>query len=297
MNEVVKRRLAGAIVLIGVAFVGVSLLPRINSAPGEEGVRIVVINLGAPETETPAPSSTGVPPNLAVAGEEGPYGTMPTEASKAGPASESDEDAMEDPGAPSTPTPAPAPVSPAATAVAKPAPPKPVPAATAATETKPLASMELPSPASAPEAVPAPSSRNGLKMAETLKPPPAAAAAAPSTAPAAAPPASGSASVVPPSPRASAPTAAVVPATKPSAPAGASRWYVQVGGFSDVRNAHQVQQRLQGVGQASIISPSESERGTLYRVRAGPYASREAAVAAQSTIAGAGFPGSALIEP
>jgi DedD protein len=72
---------------------------------------------------------------------------------------------------------------------------------------------------------------------------------------------------------------------------------VQVGGFAEIANAHQAQDRLKAAGQASIIAPAETARGTLYRVRAGPYASREAAAAARVALVAAGFGEPAVVGP
>lgn len=241
MNEVVKRRLAGATVLIGIAFVGVSLLPRLGSAPGEDGVRIVVIDL-APESPEPVAALETVPPQLA-APEPMPEPAPETE-SEAGSAPESAD--IEDPGTDSPPV--------AATALREEVEPSSAgsDAALPAAPPKPLATAELPAPAPV---------RPGLKLSETI-----------------------------------APQAQTRPETAIAATPG-TRWYVQVGGFADIRNAHQAQERLKDAGQASIIAPAESDRGTLYRVRAGPFASREAAVAAQTQLAGVGFAGASVVEP
>ncbi len=240
MNEVIKRRLAGATVLIGIAFVGVSLLPRMNVAPAEDSVRIVVIDLGAPEPTASVPAIAATPPTLAAVDDGAP-------AEQTG----SDEDSgdIADPGA-APPVEA---LKPMVAAAAK--PPQPMPSA------------ELPSPAPAPAPTPA---QRGLKLSESI-------------------------TVAPVRPAEVAAPAAL--ATQDPAPTAGGRWYVQVGGFADIRNAHQAQDRLRAVGQASIIAPMESAQGTLYRVRAGPFPSREAALAAQTALAGAGFSGSALIAP
>ena len=250
MNEVVKRRLAGATVLIGIAFVGVSLLPRIGSAPGEEGVRIVVIDLGTPDSPEPIAAVETVPPQLAAP--EPDETAIAAVEPEPEPAQESAE--IEDPGTPPgvpvatvAPTPSEA-VSAAATPI------------TAAPAARPIVGAELPAPAPV---------RPGLKLSEAITPVPKPAPATPAQA---------------------RPEIA-------SAPSAGTRWFVQVGGFADIRNAHQVQERLKGAGQASIIAPAETERGTLYRVRAGPYASRDAAAAAQTQLAGAGFASSSIVEP
>ncbi len=247
MNEVIKRRLAGATVLIGIAFVGVSLLPRMNVAPTEDSVRIVVIDLGAPAPSASVPAIAATPPTLAAVDD----GTAaPVEQT----GSDEDSGDIADPGE----APAIEAAKPAGAPTAKPAP-------------QPLPSAELPSPARA-QAPPAAPAQRGLKLSESI-------------------------TVAPVRPAEAAVPAAPAPAPATPAPTAAGRWYVQVGGFADIRNAHQAQDRVRAAGQASIIAPMESAQGTLYRVRAGPFPSREAALAAQAALAGSGFNGSALIEP
>src|SRR3546814_13465897 len=60
-------------------------------------------------------------------------------------------------------------------------------------------------------------------------------------------------------------------------PAGSQKWFVQVGGFADIANARRVQAGLQGLGQPNVLAPIDTAKGTIYRVRAGPYATQAAA--------------------
>ncbi|HXH65498.1 MAG TPA: SPOR domain-containing protein, partial [Mariprofundaceae bacterium] len=74
---------------------------------------------------------------------------------------------------------------------------------------------------------------------------------------------------------------------KPSAPppAGAAAYYVQVASYQDANEAAGVQHRLQGAGFASKIQRADIPgRGTWYRLQVGPYASRDAAGAAQADL-------------
>lgn len=240
MDDVVKRRIAGALLLVVVAFIGVSLLPEVRHGTGESGVQIVTIALdgSAPEVIVP-PTATVVPPVIAAPP------PMPAAAESAAPAVEGDADGessgvVEDPGtepAPETPPPP----KPAPAVVSK-LPPVAAPAPAPAV--KPVQKAIQPAPAPIPEIKPAP---------PAAKPPPASTAA--------------------------------------------GSWYVQVGGFADIANAHQAQDRLKAAGQASIIAPAETARGTLYRVRAGPYSSREAATAARAALVAAGFAEPAVVGP
>lgn len=243
-NEIAKRRAIGALALVGLAFVVVSLLPGVNDVPDEPGVKVVVIDLD--DDGKPLP-----PGNAAIL--NAPPASV---AAAAAPVVEDVEDAgstdsLPDPAAEPMPEPPPA----ASTPV-----PAPKPAATP--ESK---------PATAPPAPPKPA-------AAPAKPPPVA-APAPATKPAA--------------PAAKPSTPAAIP--PPVAASTSGRWFVQVGGFADVNNAHALQARLKSAGQASIIAPTESAQGTLYRVRAGPYATREAALSAQQSLRGNGFGAATLV--
>jgi DedD protein len=72
---------------------------------------------------------------------------------------------------------------------------------------------------------------------------------------------------------------------------------IQVGSFADIANAHLAQDKLKSKGFASILAPAETAKGTLYRVRAGPFKSKDAAVAAKPTVVGLGFAQANLVEP
>jgi DedD protein len=119
-----------------------------------------------------------------------------------------------------------------------------------------------------------PSTAPGAKAAE----PPAASnvsAGKPSDEPAtaAAPDASGAASAGPLS-------------EAPSAPTGATgakdgQWFVQAAALSSEAAARQLSERLNKAGMTPFVERAESAGSTLYRVRLGPFASRDAAVKAR----------------
>ena len=79
-----------------------------------------------------------------------------------------------------------------------------------------------------------------------------------------------------------APSAARFDATRRERPAPRvqrGQFVVQVGAFSVEANAKSLQERLTAIGQRAWI-----DRNDLYRVRLGPFATRDAAVAARSTL-------------
>lgn len=83
--------------------------------------------------------------------------------------------------------------------------------------------------------------------------------------------------------------AAAQPAPAPKATAG-GHWWVQIGSFSKVETARSVQDKLAAQGLKSVVAPVPFKDTTLYRVRSGPFADRQAAVFAQKRAAAAGYP-------
>jgi DedD protein len=59
---------------------------------------------------------------------------------------------------------------------------------------------------------------------------------------------------------------------------------VQLAAFADDKGANALAGRLKKVGYAAYIEPLKTSKGTLWRVRVGPYPSREAAVAARDKL-------------
>jgi len=275
MNDKLKRRLAGAAVLLAATFIAVSLLPTPEQAarPDTDVVTIPLHDIESPPP--PAMVAQGVPQTLAApdlapgrggaadegvdpglqdvgsSGDDDAGGALtPAPAKRARPAapdtlrSPADEVTVDDAVADATPA----------------APPR-----------KPVGKpMESPPPVTEPEGKPA-----GEKSAHKAAPPVAAPAAT-------APPAAAPAATVP------APALAASPA---------GRWFVQVGGFADIENARQVQARLQAIGEPNILAPVDTRKGTIYRVRGGPYASEAAAQAGLAKIKSAGYAAAQLVSP
>ena len=112
-----------------------------------------------------------------------------------------------------------------------------------------------------------------------------------------------------PAPAESKPAPTPAPGQKPAAPGktdaphatpaspSSQRWYVQVGGFADIDNARKVLASLKSAGQPNLLAPVETGKGTIYRVRGGPYASEAAAQQALGTIKALGYPGSQIVNP
>lgn len=61
------------------------------------------------------------------------------------------------------------------------------------------------------------------------------------------------------------------------AEAGAARYYVQYGAFSEAKNAAQRQAELKAKGIATFTEVVKTTSGEKIRVRSGPYTTREAA--------------------
>ena len=83
------------------------------------------------------------------------------------------------------------------------------------------------------------------------------------------------------------------PAPKPAS-AHSGRYVVQVVALSDARKAKQMQQAILKSGVKAYTEVVKTARGDVTRVRAGPYATREAAEKAQQKLKGAGFDGKVI---
>ena len=59
---------------------------------------------------------------------------------------------------------------------------------------------------------------------------------------------------------------------------------VQLAAFADDKGANALAGRLKKAGYAAYTEPLKTSKGTLWRVRVGPYPSREAAVAARDKL-------------
>ncbi len=126
----------------------------------------------------------------------------------------------------------------------------------------------------------------GRASVETAKPEPAAAApAAPEVAAAAG-------NAAPPGGSGAATKAAAGndgPGIPPAAPDGL--YAVQVYAFSDVYGANSLVNKLKRVGYPAYSEPTTTSKGKLWRVRIGPYASREVAATARDKLKGEGYNG------
>ncbi|MFT4047418.1 MAG: SPOR domain-containing protein [Solimonas sp.] len=253
IDDKLKRRIAGAAVLLAATFVIVSILPTPEQAARQPGVDVVTIPLhDVVSQEPPPPSAASTPPTLAAPVAHGGEGTDAQEVDIAGD-DDGPGDGTEGAAAQNAPAPRAVPMPKSAERAAdqpstlKPAEPAPARPAGEAAE-KPVAKVAEKAPA--PRKPAAPPIRKAEEKAATE-----------------------------------------------AAPASSGNWSVQVGGFSDIGRARGVQDKLKALGQASFISPMDTSKGTLYRVRAGPYATREAAQAAQDRLNGSGYPEARLVGP
>jgi DedD protein len=168
-------------------------------------------------------------------------------------------------------------------------------------EPKPLSQdidIRIPSPDAGPftsKVVPLPESGTAPKpstsvkpVPETQPPPSGASPTNPEAKPQATAP-------MPEAPKATAskPEKAAAPANPEPAPAGvpAGQFVVQVMALSDANKAKQMQQQIVASGIKSYTEVVKTARGDVTRVRAGPFATREAAEKAQQKLKGAGFDG------
>jgi len=111
----------------------------------------------------------------------------------------------------------------------------------------------------------------------------------------AAPPAPTPAEKASPGPAAPAAGAPAAPVGADAAPAKAEAntagFSVQLAAFSDDKGANALANRLKRAGYAAYTEPLETSRGTLWRVRVGPFPSREAALAVRDKLKGEGHSG------
>jgi DedD protein len=104
-------------------------------------------------------------------------------------------------------------------------------------------------------------------------------------------PAPDAAPVAAPSP-AVATTATAASAAPPAAQGDAAAGFsVQLAAFADDKGANALANKLKKAGYAAYTEPLATSKGTLWRVRVGPYPSREAAAAARDKLKGEGYAG------
>ena len=90
--------------------------------------------------------------------------------------------------------------------------------------------------------------------------------------------------VTPPAPpQVAAPSTKSAPGVEASAPPH-DGFAVQLAAFADDKGANALAGRLKTSGYAAYTEPLKTSKGTLWRVRVGPYPSREAAVAARDKL-------------
>jgi rare lipoprotein A len=102
-------------------------------------------------------------------------------------------------------------------------------------------------------------------------------------------PEEGPASLLPPTP---APVSQPQIAQAPSAPVGS--YYVQIGAFSDMSNVQRVRAEASAAGPVVVDTRRTTAGAELFRVRVGPWQSREEAEAARQTLASVGYGESVL---
>jgi len=77
-------------------------------------------------------------------------------------------------------------------------------------------------------------------------------------------------------------------APAPTYAAASGNYFVQVGAYSDLSNAHRVRDTIGAVGQV-VVDIRQTSAGELFRVRVGPWSSREEADAARRQLASLGY--------
>lgn len=187
----------------------------------------------------------------------------------------------------------------------------PPPAAPAAS-TPSAASTPAAAPASAPAAAPADAAKPrkyDTRVPEAPGSKPAVVATTGASTPAEAPPAADKARDKPshvaaaepststskhaPTAAPAAHAAAAVEADKPARAGGGVHegYAVQLAAFSDDKGANALAHRLKKAGFSAYTEPLKTSKGTLWRVRVGPYPSREAALAARDRLKQEGHSG------
>jgi DedD protein len=80
------------------------------------------------------------------------------------------------------------------------------------------------------------------------------------------------------------PVAASTEKSTPAAPVPHDGFAVQLAAFADDKGANALAGRLKKSGYTAYTEPLKTSKGTLWRVRVGPYPSREAALAARDKL-------------
>ncbi|TDU32496.1 DedD protein [Panacagrimonas perspica] len=95
--------------------------------------------------------------------------------------------------------------------------------------------------------------------------------------------------VAEPTPKPAAPVAKPVPTTKPVEAASAGKVVVQAGAYSLIDKAETIRGQASARGVNCFISPAETAKGTLYRLRCGPFPDRAKADAAIKALSAGGI--------
>lgn len=306
MNEQLKHRLIGALVLLAVALLMAFLLPKPGHVERDDGVRRVTIDLDGGPQEPVAQGDRVTPPVIAApeTGGDGLSDGEPAVAVEGEP--EIDEPGLaagEEDGRMAA---APVAIRPSDT-LAQAAPGRVLPAPGKAppvqlkqddrlqgmpelappTATAPAAKTPVPVPAqpeiaARPKLEP-PVARTPVESAAK----PAAPVPKPVPVPVPAP-----ATPAQPRPEVAVAKPAPAPAAKPAEPAkpaGKARWSVQVGSYAALENARVAEAKLKAAGLPTQFGPVDTAKGLLYRVRVGPLADEAAAQAAKAKAVQAGF--------
>jgi rare lipoprotein A len=161
------------------------------------------------------------------------------------------------------------------TLVAEAAPPAAV-AAAASTPPQPAAASPPPTPPQQVAAAPPQQEVQESPLAALV--PPANAAPAPEPAPAAPPPATAS--------------PLVLAAYRPGE--ASEHYFIQAGAFAVENNAERVRSKIANLGSVEV-TPASVNGAELYRVRLGPFASREQANEMLVRVIGSGYPGARIV--
>lgn len=253
-DEVLTRRIVGLVTLILAAFLLSWLLPRpgLHRLQGE-GERVVTMDLTRPDSQPE--EVLPVDPEQAAATEPATPPLPPAESVTRDEAVQADD--------PELPETAPATERPAENEVAAlPAPPKPIVPPKPAAMEKP-GEIVPPKPAVKPEPKPVPPPKPEIIKKPEPKP-------APVAAPAEAAPAQ-------------------LPKPAVNGPKAGTAVAVQAGAYSFLEKAEGVRSRAQSAGVSCVISPAETAKGTLYRLRCGPFADKTKADVAVQKLKSSGI--------
>lgn len=176
----------------------------------------------------------------------------------------------------------PAPESAGAPEIPPTAPVAPTPAATSSVPPAPTAAGTAPAPVTAPAAAP-----ETPRMADKPAAKPAPKADKPKAPAVPAAPATKSAPKAQDKPKA-------VEKEKAAAPARGTSWVVQVAALNDAAKAKQVQEQMTAAGIATYTELLPTAHGSVTRVRAGPYKTREEADKARDRLKGLGLGGNVV---